>query len=181
MPLSGKLDAQLFASSSGATFNEAARSADVVAAVSMKGGTIARQVIEMASTDIRLLFRKAQGTTPVSCLLGVLTMNAGIGTISPLRIRAASGTVVGEAQFDLYRRTFDLTIGSQPASTGIFALDIPIRVYGTFANPTVRPAQWSPASRARVATATSASRLPPSLLQLVNRNPCLHAQAGLRK
>jgi AsmA family protein len=181
VPLSGKLDAQLFASSSGATFNEAARSADVVAAVSMKGGTIARQVIEMASTDIRLLFRKAQGTTPVSCLLGVLTMNAGIGTISPLRIRAASGTVVGEAQFDLYRRTFDLTIGSQPASTGIFALDIPIRVYGTFANPTVRPAQWSPASRARVATATSASRLPPSLLQLVNRNPCLHAQAGLRK
>jgi hypothetical protein len=141
----------------------------------MKGGTIARQVIEMASTDIRLLFRKTEGTTPVSCLLGVLNMNDGVGNISPLRIRAASGTVVGEAQFDLYRRTFDLTIGSQPASTGIFALDIPIRVYGTFANPTVRPAQWSPANRARVAT--SASRLPPSLLQLVNRNPCLHAQA----
>jgi AsmA family protein len=181
VPLSGKLDAQLDASSSGATLNRAARAADVVAAVSMKGGTIARQVIEMASTDIRLLFRKAQGTTPVSCLLGVLNMNAGIGTISPLRIRTASGAVVGEARFDLYRRTFDLTIGSQPASTGVFALDIPIHAYGTFANPTVRPAQWSSASRARLATATAASRLPPSMLQLVNRNPCLRAQAGKRK
>jgi AsmA family protein len=181
VPLSGKLDAQLDASSSGATLNRAARAADVVAAVSMKGGTIARQVIEMASTDIRLLFRKAQGTTPVSCLLGVLNMNAGIGTILPLRIRTASGAVVGEARFDLYRRTFDLTIGSQPASTGIFALDIPIHAYGTFANPTVRPAQWSSASRARLATATAASRLPPSMLQLVNRNPCLRAQAGKRK
>jgi AsmA family protein len=181
VPLSGKLDAQLVAWSSGATFNAAARAADVVAAVSMKGGTIARQVIEMASTDIRLLFRKAQGTTPVSCLLGVLNMNDGVGTISPLRIRTASGTVVGEARFDLYRRTLDLMIGSQPASTGIFALDIPIRVYGTFANPTVRPAQWSPASRAKFATATVPTRLPPSLQQLVNQNPCLHPRAGPRQ
>ena len=95
--------------------------------------------------------------------------------------RTASGTVVGEAQFDLYRRTLDLMIGSQPASTGIFALDIPIRVYGTFANPTVRPAEWSPASRARFATATVPTRLPPSLQQLVNQNPCLHPRAGPRR
>jgi AsmA family protein len=180
VPLSGKLDAQLVASSSGATLNGAARAADVVAAVSMSGGSIARYVIEMASTDIRSLFRKAKGTTTVACLLGVLNMNAGVGTISPLRIRAASGTVVGEAQFDLYRRTFDLTIGSQPASTGIFALDIPIRVYGTFASPTVRPAKWPPASRARLAAATTVTKLPPSLQQLVSRNPCLRAQAGRR-
>jgi AsmA family protein len=181
VPLFGKLDAQLVTSSSGATFNGAARAAKVAAAVSMNGGSIARQVIEMASTDILLLFRRANGTTPVSCLLGILNMNAGVGTISPLRIRTAAGVVVGEGRFDLYRRTFDLTIGSQPRSTGFFALDIPLRAYGTFANPTVRPAQWSPALRARLAAVTTATNTPPAVQQLVDRSSCRYPQAGRRQ
>jgi hypothetical protein len=63
----------------------------------LNGGSVARQVIEMASTDMCSLFRYRNRMTPVSCLLAVLNMNAVIGTILPLRIRTAAGTAVGEA------------------------------------------------------------------------------------
>lgn len=122
VPLLGQLDAEVVAASSGATLNAATRAAHVSAVVSMNGGCTAREVIEMASIDVRLLFRKPKGMSPVSCLLGALDMRAGVGTVMPLRVRAANGAIAGAVRFDLYRRWFDLTIGSQSASTSVFAL-----------------------------------------------------------
>ncbi len=173
LPLSGTLDAKVVANATGATLNAATRAAQVSAAISMTSGTVSREVIEMASQDVRLLFRKPKGTVPVSCLLAVLEMRAGVGTVAPLRVRSATGTIVGSAQFDLYRRTFDLTIGSQSSTTSDFALDVPIRVYGAFASPTVRPAQWTAAGRAALAEAEQTTRLPPDLRQIGRSNPCL--------
>ncbi len=175
VPISGKLDAQVVATSSGATLNAATRAARVSAAVSMTGGSIAREVIEMASTDVRLLFRRSKGVSPVSCLLGVLDMRAGVGTVLPLRIRAADGTIAGNMQFDLYRRRFDLTIASQSASTGFFALDIPVRISGAFANPSVRPARWSAVGRAMLAATDRVGLLPPGVQRFARGNPCLTA------
>src|SRR3712207_5725927 len=83
----------------------------------MDSGAIGLDVIETASIDVRRLFRKAEGMSAVSCLLGVLDMRAGEGTVIPLRIRSADGTITGHAWFDLNRRRFDLTIGSQSATT----------------------------------------------------------------
>ncbi len=173
LPLSGTLDAKIVANSTGATLNAAARTARVAAAISMTRGAISREVIEMASLDVRRLFRKPNGTSPVSCLLGVLEMRAGVGTVSPLRVRSADGTIVGNAQFNLYRRTFDLTIGSQSSTTSDFALDVPVRAFGSFASPTVRPARWSAAGRTALAEANQATRLPPDLRQFGRSSPCL--------
>lgn len=173
VPLLGRLEAQVAAQSEGATLNAAVRAADASAVVAMTGGSIAREVVEMASTDVRLLFRRARGMTPVSCLLGVLAMRDGAGTVAPLRVRAAEGTVAGNGTFDLRRRSIDMTIGSEAASTGAFALDIPVRISGSFASPDIRPAQWSAAGRARLAAGDATAALPPALRQAARRNPCL--------
>ncbi len=173
VPLLGRLEAQVAAQSEGATLNAAARVANVSAVVAMTGGSIAREVVEMASTDVRLLFRRARGMTPVSCLLGVLTMRGGVGTLAPLRVRAAEGTIVGNGTFDLYRRQVDVTIGSDAKSTSTFALDVPVRISGSLANPSVRPAQWSAAGRAALAAGDATAALPPGLRQAAQRNPCL--------
>ncbi len=173
VPLLGRLEIQGAAQADGATLNAAVRAADVSAVIEMAGrGSIAREVIEMASTDVRLLFRRARGMTPVSCLLGVLTMRGGVGTVEPLRVRAAEGTVAGSGTFDLYRRRIDMTIGSEAKSTGAFALDVPVRISGSLADPSVRPAQWSAAGRARLAAGDATAALPPGLRQTAQRSPC---------
>ena len=173
VPLLGRLEMQAAAQADGATLNAAVRAADASAVIGMAGhGSIAREVIEMASTDVRLLFRRARGMTPVSCLLGVLTMRDGVGTVSPLRVRAAEGTVAGSGTFDLLRHRIDMTIGSEAKSTGAFALDIPVRISGSLADPSVRPARWSAAGRARLAAGDEIAALPPGLRQAARRNPC---------
>ena len=132
----------------------------------------------MASIDLRLLFRSARGTTPVSCLLGMLEMNAGVGEIAPLRIRSAEGTIGGTASFDLNRKQVDLVIGSVSSTTDFWALDIPVRVSGSFASPSIRPARWSADGRARLAAADNIAPLPARLRDFARRNPCYQAGAA---
>ena len=163
LPLSGRLTGEVSVAAEGETLNAAARGARVSAVVAMRQGSIAQEVVEMASLDLRLLFRDPQGRTPVSCLLGVLDMHGGIGTLAPLRIRAASGTIGGLGRFDLNRKQVDLVIGSLAATTGSFALDIPVRVSGAFASPSIRPAEWSAAGRRTLAARDDVAPLPPRL------------------
>ncbi|WP_431268849.1 hypothetical protein [Dankookia sp. P2] len=177
LPLSGRLNGWVAMAAEGATLNAAAAGARVSAVVAMQGGRIAREVIETASIDLRLLFRSAQGTTPVSCLLGMLEMRAGVGEVAPLRIRSAEGTIAGTASFDLNRRQVDLVAGSVRSTTDFWALDIPVRVSGSFASPSIRPARWSADGRARLAAADNVAPLPARLRDFARANPCYQAAA----
>ena len=80
--------------------------------------------------------------------------------------------IAGSARFDLYRRVFDLTVGSEAQTTGALALDIPVRVHGSFGSPSVEPAQWSAEGRAQLARADDLSHLAPSLREMARRHPC---------
>ena len=172
VPVLGRLDGAFLADATAPTLNRAVREAHINGFVAMRGGSIAKEVIEMASTDIRALFRDARGMSPVSCLLAGLEMHAGVGTIMPLRVRAEDGVIAGSARFDLYRRVFDLTVGSEAHTTGALALDIPVRVHGSFGNLSVEPAQWSPEGRAQLGRADDLSHLSPSLREMARRHPC---------
>jgi AsmA family protein len=176
LPVTGRISADIAASGEAASVNAATRLARISAVVSMTGGTIAREVIEMASTDLRALFRTSRGTTPITCLLAAVDINAGVGRASPLRIRAGTGTISGLASFDLNRQTLDLIIGSQSDTTDFFALDIPVQVRGSFDNPSIAPAEWSRAARERMARNQMAP-LPPELRAIAQRNPCYRGQS----
>ena len=172
VPVLGPVTAKAMVTAAGATLKAAERTARASAVVSMEGGSIAREVIEMASTDIRLLFRTPRGMTPIVCLLAAMDMRGGVGTVTPLRVRSAEGAIAGYARFDLNRRTLDMTIGSESATTGPLALDIPVRVTGSFANPSVSPAKWSSGGRAELAAADTMVNLPPAMQQVARRNRC---------
>jgi uncharacterized protein involved in outer membrane biogenesis len=175
LPVAGQIAADIAASGEAASMNAATREARISAVVAMTGGSIAREVIEMASTDVRALFRTSRGTTPVRCLLAAVDIDAGVGRASPLRIRAGTGTISGIATFDLNREALDLIIGSQSDTTDFFALDIPVQVHGSFANPSIAPAEWSRAARERMARNVMAP-LPPELRAIAQRNPCFSGQ-----
>ena len=175
LPVLGPVQARTSVTAEAATLNEATRRAEIGAVVGMRGGSIAREVIEMASTDIRALFRTARGQTPLTCLLAVVSMRAGRGEAAPLRIRAETGTISGLATIDLNRKRLDLVIGSQSNTTSDFALDIPVRVSGSFANPDIAPARWSSQGRARLAAGDRVAPLPALLQAFARQNPCFRA------
>ncbi|WP_376087873.1 hypothetical protein ACE7GA_15090 [Roseomonas sp. CCTCC AB2023176] len=177
LPLSGPVSAQVAVSGEGATLNAAARGARVSAIVAMRGGSVSRSLFEAASTDIRRLFRDPRGNVPVACLLAALDMRGGVGEVAPIRLRSSAGTVNGEARFDLNRDTLDLIIGSESTTTGTFALDIPMRVSGPFADPTARPANWSAEGRARLSRGDDLAPLPPALHAAARANPCFRTEA----
>lgn len=178
LPLRGRMEARVSIRAEGATLNAATRRADVGAVVAMRSGSIAKEVIEMASTDIRALFRTARGYTPLSCLLAVVDIRAGRGEAAPLRIRAGTGTISGLASFDLNRKRLDLVIGSQSETTSSFALDVPVRVSGSFSNPDIAPARWSSEGRARLAAGDRVAPLPAPLRDFARQNPCFRAGGG---
>ncbi|MBS7791379.1 hypothetical protein KTR66_15360 [Roseococcus sp. SDR] len=175
LPLSGRVEGRLAITAQGRSLNAAAREAQVSAVLLMSGGSIAREVIEMASTDIRSLFRTARGRTRLSCAIGVLDMKGGVGELAPLRLRSAQGMISGLATFDLNRHRLDLVIGSHRQTTGSFALDIPVRVSGSFEDPGVQPAQWSSAGRARLSAPDHMAPIPPALRDYARRSPCFFA------
>jgi hypothetical protein len=172
LPLSGRIDAHVVVATEGTRLNDATHRGHVSAVLAMRNGHIAREVIEMASTDIRALLRSAKGTTPVTCLLALVDIREGRGRVAPLRIRADTGTVSGLASFDLNRKTLDLVISSQRDTTHFFALDVPIRVSGSFSDPDILPAEWSRQGRAQLAAADDVAPLPPALRDTARSNAC---------
>ncbi len=172
LPLSGRIEGHVVVTTEGTRLNDATRRGHVSAVLAMRNGHIAREVIEMASTDIRALLRSAEGTTPVSCLLALVDIREGRGRAAPLRIRAGTGTVSGLGSFDLNRKTLDLVIGSQRETTNFFALDVPIRVSGSFSDPNIAPAELSRQGRAQLAAADNVATLPPALRDFARSNPC---------
>ena len=167
VPLAGRLDAQASAGCGGDLPTAAVRAAQVSAVVWMTAGSISRDVVEKASLDIRRLFRKPEGMTPVSCLLGVIEIRNGLGTLSPVRIRTADGTIAGQGSFDLRRNLINVTIGSQSTTTSAFALDVPVQISGDINNPDVRPSTGSVAM-----VTANLNKLPAALRSTVQRNPC---------
>ncbi len=172
LPMSGRLQGQIAASGQAADLNALVREAQVFAVIGMRGGRIARQAIELASTDVRALFRTAEGTTPVACLLGVASLRAGQGRIAPLRIRSEIGSIIGIGDVNLGGRTLDIVVGSQSSTTGALALDIPVRIAGPFADPSIRPAEWSQEGRRQLASGDDFALLPENLRAFAQANPC---------
>ncbi|MQR98194.1 hypothetical protein GFJ39_03085, partial [Gluconobacter sp. AC10] len=173
VPVKGSLSFRIIASADNVhTLNEAMSRADLTAAVSMEKGEIAREIVEAASMDLRLLFRHARGVTPITCLLGVLQMNQGVGTVIPLRLRTGAGTIAAKANFDLNRRWLDLVFASRPFSTSFFALDVPIRVSGRFDAPSLSLAKWSKVGRSMLADSNEVTHLPPALQGFAASNAC---------
>ncbi len=176
IPVQGRMDGRFAVEANGRTLNEATGAAHVSAVVAMNGGSVSREIIELASTDARTLFRTARGNTAISCMVGVIDLRGGAGTISPLRIRSAEGTIAGNGRFDLNRKTVDLVVASEARTTGFLALDVPMRVSGPLADPAIAPAKLTPQGRALLSAGDDVDRLLPSLQPFARRSPCLRVR-----
>jgi uncharacterized protein involved in outer membrane biogenesis len=173
--LTGRVDGAFTMDMTGDTLGNALKAGRGHAVLGMVQGSISRDLMEKLSTDLRNLFANGQGSAPVTCLLGIVDFHNGVAAISPLKLRSTAGTLIGGGQVDVLGKRLDITVQSESASTGFFALDIPIRISGSFANPSIDP-QIGGGEKSRQALINNnpTRDLSPELRGLAERNPCLH-------
>lgn len=129
--VAGALDLHSRFSAQGQTLGRAMANANGQSVLAMQEGRVARGLIELASADLRTLFRQKDEATALRCLLAVVDLKDGKGRLTPLVLRSATGTIRGAGSFSLAEPPqLDLLIRSDPQTTGSFALDIPIRLHG---------------------------------------------------
>jgi uncharacterized protein involved in outer membrane biogenesis len=166
--IAGKISARITLDATGSKLGEALAHADGSAVFAMIDGKVSRDVLEKASADLRTLFRKGEGMSKVKCLLGVAQVKAGVAQVSPLILRTPEATLTGGGAIDLAKNTVDLTIRSDPKSTGFFALDIPIRISGALDAP-----KAGPDSKSKLKPNLALPDLPKSIRQVAQNSGCL--------
>jgi hypothetical protein len=153
----------------GATITEARQANRIFGVLAMSGGTIDRQLVSLASTDVRFLFGGRSGSGRLNCLLAVLNLRDGQGEIAPFRIKTSDGAITGGGFYDARRDYLDMTIGTQRSSTSFFSLDVPVRISGPVTDFSVTPAFG--ASR-RLAAPGRLNELPPDMLAFAGASAC---------
>ena len=169
LPLGGAIDVRSHIRATAKTLTDAIRSNRGIIVLSMRGGSIERKVIEGASTDVRLLFRAPDGHDRLSCLVTVMDLRDGVGRIAS-RVRASDGTISAGGTIQLRDETLDVTLSSEAASTGLFALDVPLRIFGSIHNPSVRPVLGG--IKVQPTINLDPKDIPAELLSYIQRNPC---------
>ncbi len=170
--ITGRLDGGLTLDITGDTVKSALKSGRGHIVLAVTEAHVARDLIERISTDLRILFRTQEDMVQLTCLLGIVDLQNGIGKIWPLRLRTSDGTIVGQGQVDFLTQRLDLTIQSVAASTSFFALDVPVGISGEFRDLHVLPgvgAVEAPDGNDPL------HGLPRHLRRLAERNACLHA------
>jgi len=166
LPIAGQIDLHADLAGTAVKVDDTRRSASGGLVLSMRGGTIARDLVEQASTDMRRLFRKPDGVGQIQCLLGAMDLKAGLGRLAPLRLRTSDGTLVGEGALDLRRDTIDVSFATESSTTSSFALDVPVRLAGPIQDPHVLPSVSRPSPGGDLGT------LSPALQEIARANPC---------
>jgi uncharacterized protein involved in outer membrane biogenesis len=170
MPIGGPITSHVNGSMTGATLTEARQSNRIFGILAMDGGTIDRQLVSLASTDVRSLFGGRSGSGRLACLLIVLDLRDGRGTIAPFRIKTSDGTITGGGSYDARRDFIDMTIGTQSATTSFFSLDVPVRISGPVSDFSVAPA-FGAAAR-RLDASGNIGDLPPDMRAFAGGNAC---------
>jgi uncharacterized protein involved in outer membrane biogenesis len=169
MPIGGPITSHVSGNMTGATLTEARLANRIFGVLTMDGGTIDRQLVSLASTDIRSLFGLRSGSGRLDCLLVILNLQDGHGTIAPFRIKTAGGTITGGGSYDARRDFLDMTIGTQSTTTSFFALDVPVRISGPVTDFSVTPAFGG---SARMNAVGNIGDLPPDMQAIASGNAC---------
>jgi uncharacterized protein involved in outer membrane biogenesis len=166
--IAGQVSARIALDAVGSKLGDALAHSDGTAVFAMIDGKVSRDALEKASTDLRTVFRKGEGMSRVKCLLGVATVKNGVAQVSPLILRTTEATLTGGGTIDLAKSTVDLTIRSDPKSTGFFALDIPIRISGALSSPSA-----APDSKSKFKSNLALPDLPKAIRQVAEHSGCL--------
>jgi uncharacterized protein YhdP len=166
--IAGQISARIALDATATRLGDVLAQGEGSAVFAMIDGKVSRDVIEKASADLRTLFRKGEGMSSVRCLLGIARIENGVAQVSPLILRTPEATLTGGGTIDLAQRRLDLSIRSDPKSTGFFALDLPIRISGALDAP-----KAAPDSKSTFKTNLALPELPKPIRKVAEESRCL--------
>ncbi len=105
--------------------------------LSITGGSIARGLVELASSDLHVLFGKSEGMMPIECFAISGTLADSTVNLGAIQMRTRNASFNGAGKIDLAAMNMDILI--QPRTSGFLALDQRLRIVGPLAKPSISP------------------------------------------
>ncbi|WP_295974336.1 AsmA family protein [uncultured Xanthomonas sp.] len=177
----GAIGGEIALAGSGNSIAQMLGSADGSVAVGMGKGRISNLVMELAGLDIaeslKYLVTKDR-EIPVRCAFGDFGVQHGVMTSRGLAFDSTDTLLVGSGTIDLRQERLDLLLKAQPKDHSILALRSPLRVGGTFKDPSFRPDFKALGLRGAIAVALGSIAPPAALLATIETGPGKDIQCG---
>ncbi|ASL01572.1 AsmA family protein [Xanthomonas citri] len=156
-------------------------SADGSIGVGMGRGHVGNLIMELAGLDIAeslkyLLTKDRQ--IPVRCIFGDFGVQDGLMQSRALAFDSTDTIIVGEGNISLKNETLDLLLRPRPKDRSILSLRSPLRIGGTFKNPSFRPDFKALGVRGAIAVALGSIAPPAGLLATFEPGPGKDSDCG---
>ncbi len=156
-------------------------SADGDVAIGMGRGRISNLIMEVAGLDIaeslRFLLTKDR-QVPIRCAFADFAVQDGLMQSRALAFDSTDTIIVGEGTVSLKQEELDLLLRPRPKDRSILSLRSPLRVGGTFKDPSFRPDFAALGLRGAVAIALGSIAPPAALLATFETGPGEDSDCG---
>jgi AsmA family protein len=158
-------------------------SSDGSVAVGMGKGHIGNLIMELAGLDVaeslKFLFT-GDRQIPLRCAWGDFGVARGVMTSKQLAFDTTDTLVLGEGTVDLKQEQLDLLLRPRPKDISILALRSPLRIGGTFKDPSFRPDFKALGVRGAIALTLGSIAPPAALLATIETGPGKDSNCGGR-
>ncbi|KQR13456.1 MULTISPECIES: AsmA family protein [Xanthomonas] len=156
-------------------------SADGSIGVGMGRGHVGNLIMELAGLDIAeslkyLIIKDRQ--IPVRCMFGDFGVKDGLMQSRALAFDSTDTIIVGEGSISLKNETLDLLLRPRPKDRSILSLRSPLRIAGTFKDPSFRPDFKALGLRGAIAVALATIAPPAALLATFEPGPGKDSDCG---
>ncbi len=158
-------------------------SSDGKVAVGMGRGHIGNLIMELAGLDVaeslKFLFT-GDRQIPLRCAWGDFGVHRGLMTSQQMAFDTTDTLVLGEGTIDLKQEKLDLLLRPRPKDISILALRSPLRIGGTFKDPSFRPDFKALGIRGAIALTLGSIAPPAALLATIETGPGEDSNCGGR-
>ncbi|MEA9580191.1 AsmA family protein [Xanthomonas nasturtii] len=156
-------------------------SADGSIGVGMGRGHVGNLIMELAGLDIAeslkyLIIKDRQ--IPVRCMFGDFGVKDGLMQSRALAFDSTDTIIVGDGNISLKNETLDLLLRPRPKDRSILSLRSPLRIAGTFKDPSFRPDFKALGLRGAIAVALATIAPPAALLATFEPGPGKDSDCG---
>lgn len=158
-------------------------SSDGTVAVGMGRGHIGNLIMELAGLDVaeslKFLFT-GDKQIPLRCAWGDFGVARGVMTSTALAFDTEDTLILGEGTVDLKQEQLHLLLRPRPKDISILALRSPLRIGGTFKDPSFRPDFKALGVRGAIALTLASITPPAALLATIETGPGKDSNCGGR-
>jgi uncharacterized protein involved in outer membrane biogenesis len=180
---SGGISGEINLSGTGNSIASMLGSSDGAVAVGIGRGHVGNLIMELAGLDVaeslKFLFT-GDKQIPLRCAWGDFGVEQGLMTSQQLAFDTTDTLILGEGTVDLKQEKLDLLLRPRPKDISILALRSPLRIGGTFKDPSFRPDFKALGLRGAIALTLGSIAPPAALLATIETGPGEDSNCGGR-